>query len=236
MRRVLSMSLVALALSVACSSGNDNTDDPLPEATTVFAIQSGDLDVGDNVVLTDVVIMAVSLSGDRVWVSDALAAAGRTGVEVYRGGGAPAFTLAVGAHVEVEGVVQEFGQGSGLTVTQIVSPEFTQVAPATGSPVPLTGLDPAIITQDPIAGVSAFGEAYEGVLIQLANLEVSGTSPFTLSDGTTTFGAGAQVVPLTDVLGTCYTTVTGIWNYDVATDEWIIVPVPAGLVAGGTCT
>lgn len=232
MRR--SLSFVGMLAVVACSDSND-AGNPAPVATNVFAIQSGDLASGQRVAVT-AYIMAIAAAGDRLWISDGIAAGPRTGVEVYRGGGAPAPTFAVGDRIEVEGTLREFGQGAGLTVTQIADPDITVITPAAAAPIPQAGLDPAVITLDPIAGVSANGEVYEGVLIQLTNLEITSTAPYTLSDGTTAFPAGQQVVTLSDPVGTCYASVTGIWNYDVASDDWLIVPTAGGLVSGGTCS
>lgn len=231
----LAAPLALLVLGAACSSSSDGGDEDTPVASTVFEIQSRTTPTG-TLVSVEARVMAISANGDRVWISDALAASGISGVEVYRGPN-PTPVVAVGDEVEVIGEVQEFGQGSGLTVTQIASsPEFTILTPASGTPVPLTGLDPAVISLDPVPGASQNGEPYEGVLIRLTNLEVSSTTPFTLSDGTTSFGATSEIIALTDAVGTCYATVTGIWNYDVTSDQWVIVPTTAGLVSGGTCS
>lgn len=226
----------SLALLTACGDDSNDPGPPAPVPSSVFEIQSRSTPAGTRVVV-EARVMAISSSGDRLWVSDALAAAGITGVEVFRGTGAGAMTAAVGDEIEIIGVVREFGQGAGLTVTQIAgSPEITVITPAAGAPVPLTGLDLASITLDPVPGAAQNGEAYEGVLIQLADLEIASVTPYTLTDGTTTFAVGEQIIGMSDPAGTCYATVTGIWNYDVVTDEWIIVPTVGGLVAGGTCS
>ena len=234
MRRPIAAVAFLLVAGLACSDSSDDGGPETPLATTAFEIQSGDISDGQLVLITTY-IMGISSAGDRVWVSDGLGASARAGVEVYRGSGAPAFTGAVGDRITVEGTVQEFSQGSGLTVTQIAEPTLTIVTPAAGAPIPITGLNPAIITLDPVAGISANGEAYEGVLIQLSNIKVASTAPYAYTDGTTTFGAGQEIVPLGDAVGTCYATLTGIWNYDVVADDWIIVPVVGGKVAGSSC-
>jgi predicted extracellular nuclease len=227
------LGLAILVAGAACGDSNE-PGEAQPVVATVLDVQSG-LNASTRVRIT-ARVMAISSAGDRVWIADALTAVGREGVEVFRGSGAGALAAAVGDQVEVVGQVQEFGQGAGLTVTQIASPEITVLSPATSAPVPVSGLNPAVITMDPVLGASLNGELYEGVLVRLSNLEVASTTPYTLTDGTTTFGAGQQIVTLNDPVGTCYATVTGIWNYDVSTDEWIIVPAAGGLVAGGSCT
>lgn len=235
MHRPLTFMLLSLATGLACSDSSDPGEE-LAVPASIFEIQSRTTPAG-TLVQVEARVMAIAANGSRLWISDALAAAGITGVEVFRGAGAGALAVNVGDEVEVIGRVQEFGQGGGLTVTQIADdPEITVLTPASGAPVPLTGLDPASITLDPVPGAAQNGEPYEGVLIRLANLEVAGTAPYTLSDGTTTFGASQEIITMNDAAGTCYATVTGIWNYDVITDEWVIIPVPAGLVTGGTCS
>jgi hypothetical protein len=227
--------LLVLALLAACGD-SDNGTDPLPlVVTTAFELQSGGVAVGRDVEVT-AYIVAISTSGSRVWIADAPAAAAWSGLEVFRGNNPPALGASVGDRVTVTGRLQEFGAGSGLTVTQIASPDFELVSPAAGAPVPVAGLDLATITQDPVPGIVPNGEAYEGVLVELQDIEVTATAPTTYTDGTTAFGASDIALPLTDAVGTCYATVRGIWNYDVQSDEWIIVPVAGGLVAGGTCS
>jgi hypothetical protein len=225
--------LVALALVAACGDSTDPAP-PAPLAATIFDLQSQTVAAGRQVEVT-AYITSISATGSRVWLSDALTTAAWMGIEVFRGNAPAALGLSVGDRVQVTGTFREFGAGTGLTVSQLSEPEFELVTPASGATVPLTGLDLANITLDPVPGASANGEPYEGVLIQAANLEVTATAPFTLSDGTTSFAASNLVIALNDPVGTCYATVTGIWNYDVNTDEWIVVPTVGGLVAGGTC-
>lgn len=226
--------LLALGLVLACGSSDSTGSNP-PTVTTIFELQSGGFASGAEVEVT-AYITAISANGSRLWLSDAPAAGAWSGIEVFRGNNPPALGASVGDRVTATGTLQEFGAGSGLTVTQIASPEFEVVTPAAGGLTPVTGLNPAVITLDPVPGVVANGEAYEGVLVQLTNLEVTATAPFTLSDGTTSFTALGQIITLNDAVATCYASVTGIWSYDVSTDEWVIVPVAAGLVTGGSCS
>lgn len=234
MRQCITIAAALLVAGLACSSDDGGSGPATPTSTTAFEIQIHDLPTGE-LVLFPGYIVAISSAGDRVWVSDAPAAAAWSGVELYRGASPGALGAVIGDRVTVEGTIQEFGQGGGLTMTQIADPEITILTPAAGTPAPVTGLDLATITQDPIAGISANGEPYEGVLVQLSNIKVAATAPYAYTDGTTTFGAGQQIVTLGDAIGTCYATVTGIWNYDAVADEWIIVPVVGGRVAGSSC-
>lgn len=231
MRTIL---LAALVLTLACGDSSDSNGNPAPLSATIFQLQNGDVDVGREVEVL-AYISAISSDGSRVWLSDGQIATARTGIEVFRGNSPSALNLSVGDRVIVTGTLQEFGQGAGLTVTQLADPGFTLETAATLPITPVTGLSLNVITQDPIPGATANGEAYEGVMVQVEQVEVTSTSPFTLSDGANVFAASSQVIALNDPVGTCYETVTGIWNYDVNTDHWIIVPVTAGLVAGGTC-
>ncbi len=217
--------LVSAAMGCGGSSGGGST----PVTATVHDLQTGVVTNGHEVILSDVVVMAISVASDRVWVSDGLTASARSGVEVYRGGNPGALGASVGDHIRVEGTLQEFGQGAGGTVTQVASPTVTLLSAATSAPVPVTGLNLASITQD------ATGEDYEGVLVTVTNVKVTATAPYTLGDGVTDFGVGEQVAPFVQTLGTCFATVTGIWNYDTSRDDWIIVPVAGGLVTGAGC-
>lgn len=233
MHRPLGLALLVACAGLACGDSNEPGEEQ-PVVATVLDVQSG-LNASARVRIT-ARVMAISSTGDRLWIADGLTAVGREGVEVFRGAGAGALAASVGDEVEVVGRVQEFGQGAGLTVTQIASPEITVLTPASSAPVPVTGLNLEVITMDPVLGASLNGELYEGVLVRLSNLEVTSTAPFTLSDGVTSFVAGTQVIALNDPVGTCYASVTGIWNYDVGTDEWFIIPSVAGLVTTACST
>lgn len=230
MRKLL---LAAALLLPACGGDSNDPGDPEPTVATVLQVQSREF-APPTVVRVTGYVMAVSIDRNRVWIADGLTAVGLEGVEVFN---PTPDNVTVGDRIEVVGKIQEFGGAASLTVTQIAGdPEITILTPAAGAPVPVTGLNPATITQDPVPGATLNGELYEGVLVRLTNIEVAEASPYVFSVGPVGFPATEQIIDITDPVGTCYASVTGIWNYDVTTGDWVIVPTVAGLVTGGTCS
>ena len=123
------------------------------------------------------------------------------------------------------GVVDEFNNdATGSSVTEIAgSPTVTLVVGSTAVPVPVSGVSVATLMSD------TTGEPYEGVLIRLTNVRVtgpldatSGTRP--MSDGTTTFVADDDMHRLTEADNTCYTSITGVWHYNVFDNRWVFAP------------
>lgn len=197
--------------------------------TTVYNVRTGVVAVGTDVVLSDVVVMANTSSGDRVWVSDGATAAANTGIEIYRGAHPTSLGDLFGLHVRVSGRVQAVGVGSGGTVARIVNPRITQLT--TTSQPTYTGSGPDLSTLT----TTDAGVAYDGVMLYLNNLAVTSTSPLTLSDGTISIGMGTQLFTPTTEVGACYLKVDGIWDYDSVAQRWVILPFPGGLMPGGTC-
>ncbi len=215
-----------------------------PMATSVVAAQStANTEVVD---LRNLVVIGRDDIGTGnskgFWVADALQAAQNNGVYVFtRDVGAPA-EYALGAVVNVQGAVTEFDLGSGGnppmgdTLTEIVDPIHAFVSAPAGVPIPVT------VTADVASDIGAPGEAYEGVLVQVATLKV------------TNINAGAGKVELTDNSGnrllmdddafdwpdqvqdTCYTTVTGIMSVQITDNVRTINPrALTDLVVGAGC-
>ena len=200
---------------------------PAPNDTTVSDIQLGVVVDGAAVSLNDVVVTGRTFNNRSVWVSDDPQAAPNSGVLVFRtaGQGMLPAEIDVGATVDVVGVVDEFNNDAmGSSVTEIAgSPAVTLVVAAPAVPLPVSGVAVATLMSD------TTGEPYEGVLVRLTNVRVtgpldatSGTRPMT--DGTTTFVADDDMHRLTEADGTCYTSITGIWHYNVFDNRWVFAP------------
>ena len=200
---------------------------PAPQDTTISDVQTGVVVDGAPVSLNDVVVTGRTFNNRSVWVSDDPQAAPNTGILVFRtaGQGMLPAEIDVGATVDVVGVVDEFNNdATGSSVTEIAgSPSVTLVVGSTAVPVPVSGVSVATLMSD------TTGEPYEGVLIRLTNVRVtgpldatSGTRP--MSDGTTTFVADDDMHRLTEADNTCYTSITGVWHYNVFDNRWVFAP------------
>ncbi|HVV83675.1 MAG TPA: hypothetical protein VHE35_11430 [Kofleriaceae bacterium] len=210
--------------------------------TTVANVQTGVVPVNSMVNLSNVVVTGVAFNKKNLWVADNLQAAPNQGVYVFRGSGAAVLpdNIVVGARVNVSGKVQEFDGGDGGdTTTEVSFSNVTFVSAPAGAPTPVTGLTvPNLL-------VNATGEPYEGVLIELDNVKVSGTESNatahqrTLTVGTTNFIADDDIYRFTITADTCYASLIGIWHYNAFSDTNSYVFLPRGgagdITLNGTC-
>jgi hypothetical protein len=212
--------------------------------TTIADIQMG-VSMGNVSVATAYVTARDDGGSNRgIWVADALAGGAYNGIYVYVGSGSPTVdpAYAIGAQVSVTGTVSEldFSVGVGDTLTQISNPTITVLAAAGNAPTP--DASAPITTLNSLAS----GEAYEGVLVQLSNLEVVASDlTFGRVRMVDTSGNEIQVdneahnyTQGSFVMGTCYATITGVMSvfFDATGDIRTINPTGAGdIVTGGTC-
>lgn len=149
-----------------------------------------------------------------IWVADGLAAEASHGVYVFVGATLPA-TLAVGATVNVQGTVEEFdvSPAAGDAVTEITNGTVTVVA-APGTTLP----SPLVIAPATLSDISAAGEPYEGVLVQVTTVKLTaslmnGKYELTANDQTKIIiDDEAFVFATAPTVGTCYASVTGVMH------------------------
>lgn len=154
-------------------------------------------------VITDGIVTAIDTTGGRgFWIQDAAGDgddATSDGVFVFVGS-AGALDVAVGDHVQVRGVIDEFGTGNNLTVTEIVAPTIvklgtgaiTSTVLGTGgrvAPTEAIGDDDDVF--DPTTQGMDFYESLEGMLVTVPDAQA-----VALSNGGATWvvanaGAGA---------------------------------------------
>ncbi|MEZ4366971.1 MAG: hypothetical protein R2939_11860, partial [Kofleriaceae bacterium] len=216
-------------------SGTDCGGAPV---VTVAQVQAGG--VSGPVKLEDVVVTAVSFNGVNLWVQDAVASAAGQGIYVYRGNASTpdvAPEIVTGAVIDVVGNATEFdfnitvGDGG---LTQIASPTLTFKSAPAGLPTPVTGVTIADLN------ATVTGEPYEGVLVQLTNVEVTNVNAaqfqFTLSQGANSIVVDRTIYQHTPVMGDCYATFTGIFGTNTFDDYLNLLPRAAGdITAGGVC-
>jgi hypothetical protein len=198
--------------------------------TTVDQVQTGS--ATGHVTLTGVVITALSKDGKHLWVADALAGASNHGIYVYRGGSAAVLgaEFVLGATVDVGGLVSEFDPNSaGDTLTEINAyaddpSEFvTFIAAPAGLPTPLTG-----VTAATVADITATGEPYESVLVQLTSVKVTAVSAsgnrITLTDASGSATMDDDIFVYTNPSVNDCLTVTGIMSVDLTADQRKLFP------------
>ncbi|MEZ4400547.1 MAG: hypothetical protein R3B06_11045 [Kofleriaceae bacterium] len=220
------------------------TTDVVPGGTGCAAASSSTIEevrtgqVTGLVTITDVIVTALDLNGTNsmgFWVQQAEQAAANRGVLVFTRTVAP--NVAIGDHVNVTGMVEEFDlTPGGDTLTEITGPTVTVVSGNT-TPLPLAGI--AVTT---LSDIGAAGEPYESVLVTLTNLRVTlveSGDRLTLTDGTNTivmddesFNYGPADYPV----DTCFASVTGVMGVNTIDDQRRIFPRNAAdLVTGTGC-
>lgn len=214
-----------------------------PMPTNIVALQSGTS--SEVVDLSNVIVTARDDIGTGnskgFWVADALQAAPHNGVYVFTRDVAAPAEYVIGAVVSVKGAVDEFDLGSGGNppmgdrLTEIVEPIHAFVSAPAGLPTPVT------VTAGVASDIGAPGEAYEGVLVQIADLKV--TAVLTNNKFELTANDGAKIViddesfVTAPVVGTCYESVTGIMHVQVTDNIRTINPrALTDLVEGMGCT
>lgn len=225
--------------------------------TTVENIQTGAVPTNAAVTLNDVVVTAIGFNKKNLWVADHAAAAINQGVYVFRGSSAAELdvNIHVGSHVTISGgKVVEFGTAPD-TITEIsavVSGTPPTVALVAGSPTETV----TPIANAPIATLVSrtTGEPYEGVLVELRNVKITGpiesmiVPPATvatfqrpLAIGATAFEADDDIYRMTsEPDATCYASIVGVWHYNTFSDtnNWVFLPrhiLPGDETAGSSC-
>lgn len=209
-------------------------------STTVEMIQTGAVPNNAVVALQNVVVTGRTFNDSSVWVADAAQAAPNKGILVFRPGSAPDLPaeIDVGAVINVTGTVSEFNNDAvGLSVTEVAgNPTLTLVSATGPATVPVSGLSVATLMNDTTA------EPYEGVLVQLQNVRITGslntengTRPMT--DGTTAFLADDDIFRLTEGDTQCYSAIIGLWHYNAFDNRWVFVPrdKPGDRTTGTAC-
>lgn len=202
--------------------------------TTVVAIQDGTIAENTAVGLTDVIVTAIDTDsmGKRthIWVADAAAAAPHNGVYVYRGSSPTALDAAIvlGSTVDVSGKVTEF---NGLTeITNVTSLVDKGIAPVVPTPVIV-----------PYATLSnaADGEPYEGVLVEVTNVQVVNPDE---NFGKFSVGATSDKLIVDDTIyrhttgaGQCFASIRGVMDYNGTDVHRSLLPRSAADVVTEAC-
>jgi hypothetical protein len=174
--------------------------------------------------LRDVYVTAVAFNKRDIWVSSSPTAAPNEGIYV-RGSTTLDASVVPGARVTVIGRALEFNNdANGQTLTQIIRISITNGE----TPVPTVPVvDQTATTLVP----AATGEAYESVLVTLTNVKVTAAGNSTnfyvgeLEQNGMKFLSDDDILRLTDPVGTCYATITGIWTYQVFDNKYGLLPI-----------
>jgi hypothetical protein len=201
--------------------------------TAISAIQTA-LPTLPGVELRDVYVTGVSFNKRDIWVSTSPTAAPNEGIYVRGATGTMVdASVVAGARVSVIGRALESNNDAvGETQTQIVKISVTAGQP----PVALTPVSTQVAAT---LAQSTTGEPFESVLVTLTNVKVSvaGTSGNfyvgELEQNGTKFLSDDDILRLTDAVGTCYATITGIWTYQVFDNKWGLLPISK--TNGGVC-
>lgn len=189
--------------------------------------------------LTNVFVTAVDDIGTSkgIWVADGLAAEATHGVYVYTGTALPA-GAAIGATFNIQGTVEEFdvAPAAGDSLTEITNATVT-LAAAPGGVLPT----PVVVAPGTLSDIGAAGEAYEGVLVQVATVKVTtvlanGQYELTANDGSKIVIDDESFAVPTQTVGTCFDSVTGVMHVQVTDNVRTLNPrALTDLVAGTGC-
>ncbi len=189
-----------------------------PFATSVVELQSG-----NNTEIVDLTNAVVTARDDigmnkGFWVADALQAAENNGVLVFTGATAADAQIVVGARVNVQGAADEFDlDAMGDSVTEITNATVTFVSAPAGLPTPAT----AGVTAAVVSDITAVGEPWEGVLVQLSTMKVTnidagqGKVELTDRNGGTVIVDDESFAFMPQTLNTCYAKFTGLMHVQV---------------------
>lgn len=225
----------------ACMDGEDNDHngfadcadfsciDTVPACstdTTIVDIQNGTVAVDTPVVLDDVIVTAISDDSVRIWLQDAGGAAVYNGVKAYLGSNMLPNEVAIGSVVDVMGTTEEY-----FDVTQLDGTVVTVVS--AGSPPPTLVTDYVDLTD---AGTA---EPYEGVLVELQNVEVqsvdSSANSFMIGDATNQVLVDDYLYAAQNVqVGACYAKIVGVIDWYMGNLQ-VLPRNAADLQLGGTC-
>jgi hypothetical protein len=199
------------------------------QVTTIPAIQATTPTGG--IEIDNAYVVAISSNKKNMWVQTNPTASATNGVYVF-GPGAD-LTYAVGSKVNIIGTVQEFNNDTmGGTLTEVKALDIQQPSATTTPLVAVAGQTAAQLT--------TAGAMYESVLVTLTNVKMTviGTTAThgvgSMSQGGAAFETDDDVFLDADAVNTCYSTIKGIWTYQVFDNVYAFLPLAAG-TAGGTC-
>jgi len=175
-------------------------------------------------------VLALSKDKRNMWVSDTLTSAPNKGIYVLGDGTVLPATIVPGAKVNVIGRAKAYNDDAmGDSVNEVLSLSTTFVAAATTAPAAAN-----------VSASAMTNASYVGELVTLTHVKVSmlGDAMYhvgQLQQGTTTFLSDDDIflIPATDAVGTCYTTITGIWTYQVHNNGYAFLPIAAGTTGNG---
>lgn len=230
----------------ACSDGVDNDGDGFSDCaddncivtagmcratTTINAIDTattlptGGLELGST---ESVCVIAVFANNTNFWVAKTGAAAAGEGLYVYSGGQTLPAGIAANSRVDLIGTVANYK-------SKLLELDLLQATSSVGAcaVTPITGQTAATLT-------GSGAGPYVGSLVTLVNVQVTSAANSAnyniaqLSQAGTTFEAEADVHVLTSAVNTCFSSITGIWTYDIYNGVYALEPTAEGTL-GGTC-
>lgn len=217
-----------IAASASC-----RTEMTIEEIQTAATPPTGGIEVKGVCVAAQSRAVGMPAAPRNLWVqtSDTVATL-NNGIYIF-GPGSDLSAFAPGTKVDVVGTVKEFNDSQNMgtgTLTEISAISVTAAA-GTCSPAPIPDQSVAMLSMD------ANGEPAESVLIELKDVAI------TVAANSGNFYAGMMQqggasgptfkfdddsYRITSPAGTCYSSITGIWSYQVYDNAWYFLPTAAG--------
>jgi hypothetical protein len=147
---------------------------------------------------------------------------------------APLITSAdIGKTLQLYGTLVAANDGAE-TLPELWALAINAKSATTTAIVPLAGQTATALVAD------ATGRPYVGSLVTLTNVSVTAAANAqqgnraTLQQGETSFEAEADIYTLTSGAGTCFSSITGIWTYDIVHGVYALEPTAEGTVTNAS--
>jgi hypothetical protein len=187
--------------------------------------------------IQDAIVMAVSGSKNDIWISTTKNAAANEGLHVHFNVDVPN-TVVAGKTVTVIGKIIEFNDNPPMGTNTLT--EMSGYDIQVGSAVSQT---PAAVTNQAALtlNVDVTGEPYESVLVTLTDVEITTAATDatyhvgSMTQGATVFKFDDAIHKLTQdgTANTCFSSITGIWSYNIYDNNWVFFPAAAGTIGTG---
>jgi hypothetical protein len=199
--------------------------------TTSGSLPTGGLEIGST---ENLYVTAIASNMRDFWVSKfsgtTPTAAANQGLFVFGGDTLPG-TITVGKQVSVIGKISDYNNDTMGNALREFAP--LQVTAGAGS-VNATTIVPLAMQASALADPK-----YVGSLVVLTNVKIMTAQTMAnhntgvAQQGTTTFHYGGSIFQDGAAANTCYSTVKGIWTYDVFDNDYELMPLAAGTAGTG---
>lgn len=218
-----------IAVSAAC-----RTEMTIEEIQTATTPPMGGVEIKDVCVAAQSRAVGTPAAPRNLWVQTSETVATlNNGIYIF-GPGSDLSAFTPGTKVDIIGTVKEFNDGQNMGTGTLTEISAISVSAATGTCSPTPILDQSVAT----LSMDANGEPAESVLVELKDVAITAAANSnnfyagTMQQGGEngpTFKFDDDSFRITSPADTCYSSITGIWSYQVYDNAWYFLPTAAGV-------